>query len=287
MIWGFSMTWFRVALSKLKGTTQKQEIAGDLKEELRSHQELLVEENIRRGLAPDEARRQAMLTLGNTSRIQENHRDQSGLPFLEVLFQDLRYAARMLRKSPAFAAVAIITLALGIGANSAIFSVVNGVLLRPLPYEDPAKLMFIFSSSPSRGLHNYGTSPPDFRAMREHNHSLAGLSAFYSGHFNLTGAEQPELLPGDVVSAEYFKTLGVQPLLGRDFLPHEEQWGSHQVVIVSESFWRTHLNSDPAALSKTLTLNGEPYKIIGVMPARFYTWATKQLWVPMAWKPKI
>ncbi len=122
--------------------------------------------------------------------------------------------------------------------------------------------------------------------MREHNHSLAGLSAFYSGHFNLTGAEQPELLPGDVVSAEYFKTLGVQPLLGRDFLPHEEQWGSHQVVIVSESFWRTHLNSDPAALSKTLTLNGEPYKIIGVMPARFYTWATKQLWVPMAWKPK-
>src|SRR5258708_27565841 len=229
------MTWFRIALSKLRGAAQKQELAGALKEELRSHQEMLVEENIRRGLSPDEARRQALLTLGNASRIQESYRDQAGLPFLEVLWQDLRYAVRLLRKSPGFTAVAIITLALGIGANTAIFSVVNGVLLRPLPYEDPAKLMFIFSSSPSRGLHNYGTSPPDFRAMRERNHTLAGLSGFYSGHFNLTGAEQPELLPGDVVSAEYFKTLAVQPLLGRDFLPHEEQWGSHQVVIVSES----------------------------------------------------
>jgi putative ABC transport system permease protein len=280
------MTWLRVALSKLKGTTQKQGLAGELNDELRAHKELLVEENIRRGLAPDEARRQAMLTLGNASQIQESYRDQAGLPFLEVLLQDLRYAARMLRKSPTFAAIAIITLALGIGANSAIFSVVNGVLLRPLPYEDPAKLMFIFNSAPSHGLPQYGASPPDFRTMREQNHTLAGLSAFFGVSLNLTGTDQPELLAGQVVSADYFTTLGVTPRLGRNFLPNEEQWGSHQVAIVSEDFWRTHLNSDPGALNKALTLNGETYKIIGVMPASFYMFSPRQVWLPMAWKPK-
>ncbi len=280
------LTWFRLILSRLTGIAKKQTLAGELSDELRVHHEMLREENMRRGMSREEADRHANMSLGNATNIQERYRDQAALPFFEVLWQDLRYAVRLLRKSPGFTAVAIITLALGIGANTAIFSVVNGVLLRPLPYEDPAKLMFIFSSSPSRGLHNYGTSPPDFRAMRERNHTLAGLSGFYSGHFNLTGAEQPELLPGDVVSAEYFRTLGVQPALGRDFLPNEEQWGSHHVVVVSEAFWRTHLNSDPGALNKTLMLNGEPYKIIGVMPASFYTLVPKHVWIPMAWKPK-
>ncbi len=280
------LTWYRLILSRLTGIAKKQTLAGELSDELRVHHEMLREENMRRGMSREEADRHANMSLGNATNIQERYRDQAALPFFEVLWQDLRYAVRLLRKSPGFTAVAIITLALGIGANTAIFSVVNGVLLRPLPYEDPAKLMFIFSSSPSRGLHNYGTSPPDFRAMRERNHTLAGLSGFYSGHFNLTGAEQPELLPGDVVSAEYFRTLGVQPALGRDFLPNEEQWGSHHVVVVSEAFWRTHLNSDPGALNKTLMLNGEPYKIIGVMPASFYTLVPKHVWIPMAWKPK-
>jgi predicted permease len=279
-------TWLRVALSKLKGTAQKQEIAGDLNEELRAHRELLVEENIRRGLAPDEARRQAMLTLGNASHIQENYRDQAGLPFLEVLLQDLHYAVRMLRKSPAFAAVAIITLALGIGANSAIFSVVNGVLLRPLPYEDPDRLMFVFNSAPSRGIPQYGASPPDYRTLRERNKTFAGLLAFYSSAFNLTGTQQPERLLGDVVSADYFTTLGVQLSLGRNFTPSEEQWGSHHVVIVSDEFWRTHLNSDHNISAKTLNLNGELYNVIGVAPASFNMFSKRQLWVPMAWKPK-
>src|SRR5258708_1422677 len=283
MIWGFSMTWFRVALSKLKGVAQKQEIAGDLKEELRSHQELLVEENIRRGLAPDDARRQALLTLGNASHIQENYRDLAGLPFLEVLVQDLRYALRMLRKSPAFAAIAIVTLALGIGANSAIFSVVNGVLLRPLPYEDPDRLMAVFSSFPSQNTG--GSSPPDFRTLREQNHTLTNLSAYFGNLFNLSGADQPERVLGMVVSSEYFTTLGVKPLLGRTFLPTEEQWGSHHAVLVSEAFWRTYLNADRNVYGKTLTLDGKVYHVVGVIPANF-TSRNVQIWAPMAWKPK-
>jgi putative ABC transport system permease protein len=281
------MTWIRVALAHLKGAAAKKAIAAELDHELRSHLELLVDENLRRGIAPAEARRQAMITLGNTTHIQESYRDQAGLPFLDMLGQDLRYAWRMLRRSPAFAAVAIITLALGIGANSAIFSIVNGVLLRPLPFEDPARLMSVFNSSPSRGLQNFGASPPDFRALRERNHTFDGISASYENAFNLTGTPKPERLKGLVVSAEYFRTLGVKPILGRSFLPGDEQWGSHHVLIVSEAFWRSHLDADRDLSGRILNLDGEPYSVVGVMPSSFYTVnSTAQLWAPMAWKPK-
>jgi putative ABC transport system permease protein len=247
---------------------------------------MLVEENLRRGMSADEARRHAALKLGNDSRIREEYRDQAGLPFLEVLMQDVRYGLRTLRKSPAFAAVAVITLALGIGANAAIFSVVNGVLLQPLPYEDPGRLVYVFSSAPARGLQDFGTSPPDFRAMRERNRTLASLSAMYTSSFNLAGTQQPERLAGGVVSAEYFTTLGVKPMIGRGFLPEEEKWGQHHVAIVSHEFWRSHLNADPNINGRTLSLHGETYNLVGVMPASFYTANTVQVWVPMAWKPK-
>jgi putative ABC transport system permease protein len=192
----------------------------------------------------------------------------------------------MLRKSPAFAAVAIATLALGIGANAAIFSVVNGVLLRPLPYDDPKRLVYVFSHAPERGLPDSVTSPPDFRTLRERNHTLSNLSALYTMSFNLTGVPQPERLRAEVVSSEYFTTLGVKPMIGRGFLPNEEKWGQHHVVIVSEEFWRSHLNADREINGRTLSLHGETYNIVGVMPSSFYTPNTVQLWVPMAWKPK-
>ena len=235
---------------------------------------------------PNEARRQARLKLGNQSQINEDYRRQTGLPFLEVLRQDLRYGLRMLRKSPAFTSIAIITLALGIGANSAIFSVVNGVLLRPLPYSDPGRLINVFNTAPSRDLESFGGSPPDFRALRERNQTLTSLSALSMSFFNLTGPEEPERLRAAVVSAEYFTTLGVKPAVGRAFLPNEEQWGSHHVVILSDGFWRTHLNADPNIQGKTLTLNGERYDVVGVMPSSFYTAEAPVLWAPMAFKPK-
>jgi putative ABC transport system permease protein len=280
------MAWFRVLSARLKGSLHQPKVARELGEELRAHLELLTEENLRRGMSAEEARRQATLTLGNASNIQENYRQQAGLPFLEIALQDLRYGMRMLRRSPGFAAVAIITLALGIGANSAIFSIVNGVLLQPLPYEDPGRLMDVFSSAPSRGFQNFTTSPPDFRTLRERNQTFAGLSASYTSPFNLTGISQPERLRGGVVSAEYFATLGVKPAIGRTFLPGEEKWGAHRVVIISGAFWRSHLNADPDISRKVLNLNGEPYNVIGVMADGFYTASPVQLWVHMAWKPK-
>ncbi len=281
------MLWLRVLLSRIQGAAKQAATQVDLNEELRSHLEMLVEEKTSRGIPAEVARRQAMLELGNDAQIQEAYRDQAGLPFFEVLFQDVRYSLRTLRRYPGFAAIAIITLALGIGANTAIFSIVNGVLLRPLPYAHPEQLVSAFSTF--KGLGNFldgSTSPPDFRTLRAQNHTLSGLSAYYSWAWNLTGGENPERLQSLIVSSDYFTTLGVEPALGRNFVRGEEQWGAHHVAIVSDSFWRSHLNADRDLSGKTLTLNGEVYNIIGVMPADFYVERPVQLWLPMAWQPK-
>jgi predicted permease len=281
------MRSLRALLLRLAGLFGKKRPDAEVAAELESHLALHIEENIRMGMVPEEARRQAILRLGGVAQTKEIYREQQGLPILETLWQDVRYGLRMLRKNPGFTAVAIATLALGIGANSAIFTVVDSVLLRPLPYEDSGRLMSVFNSAPAKGLPDCGASPPDFRTLRRQNQTLAGLSAFYRANYNLTGADKPERLKAMVVSADYFTTLGVQPAIGRNFLPSEEKWGSHLVMIVSDGFWRSHLNAERDLTGKTFHLDGEPYQVIGVMPPDFYTpVANLQAWVPMAWKPK-
>ncbi len=279
------MPWLSTLLSRIHGSAHHSAMRNELSEELRSHLEMLVEEEISRGVPPAEAHRQAMLELGNSTQIHEAYRKQAGIPFIEVLLQDIRYGLRMLRRYPGFAAVAIITLALGIGANTAIFSMVNGVLLRPLPYDHPEQLVSVTSTHPFRTSGHGDTSPPDFRALRAQNHTFTGLSAYYSDALTLTGMDQAERLEGLVVSPEYFTTLGVQPAIGRNFSMTEEQWGSDRVAIVTDGFWRTHLNADRNLAGKKLTLDGEVYDVVGVMPPWFYVEDPVQLWVPMAWKP--
>jgi len=275
-------SWF----SRLAGLFGHKRPDSDVAAELESHIAMQAEDNQRRGMDREEARRQAIIKLGGLEQAQESYREQQSVPFLENLFQDIRYGLRMLLRNPVFTLVAVITLALGIGANTAIFSVVNGVLLRPLPYEDPAKLMRVYNTAPSKNLDPFGGSPPDFRTLRERNHTFAGLSAVYFDSFNLTGGDQPERLQAGVVSPEFFNTLGVKPLLGRTFLADEEKWGAHYEMMVSEGFWRSHLNGDPNFSGKTFDLDGHPYQVVGVLPAGFYIQVPDvEVWVPMAWRP--
>src|SRR5947207_488893 len=187
-------------------------------------------------------------------------------------------------KSPWFSLLAIITLALGIGPNSAIFSIVNTVLLRPLPYNDPERLVAVYCSASDTP--HFGSSPPDFRALREQNRTFDSLSAFYTTAFNLASDTQPERLLGLTVSAEFFRTYGVQPLMGRTFVPADEQWGHHQVIVLSEGLWRSRFHADPSMVGQSLRLNGEQFSIVGVIPRTFFTSSKTQLWAPMAWAPK-
>jgi predicted permease len=274
--------WF----AKLAGIFQGDRAERSFAEEMESHLALHIADNLQRGMPPEEARRVALLKLGGRDATAEAYRDQRRLPVWGTVLQDARFALRTMRRSPGLTAVVILTLALGIGANTAMFSIVNGVLLRPLPYRDPARLMFVYSSSPSRGFPIGATSPPDFREMRDRNRTLASLSAYFQSPVNMSGDFQAERLSGMVVSTEFFDTLGVRPLLGRTFHASEGVWGSHHVVVLSERLWRTRFASRPDILGVVLRLDGDASTVIGVMPASFDFMGDEQIWVPMAWRPK-
>ncbi len=203
------------------------------------------------------------------------------------LVQDLRYAARMLARTPAFTAIAVLALALGIGANTAIFSVVNKVLLQPLPFKNPGELVLIWENATHLGFPKNTPSPANFLDWREQSTVFTGMAAVAPKNFNLTGAGEPERLDGRRVSANLFDLLGVQPRLGRGFLPEEDTPGTH-VVILSHGLWQRRFSSDPGIIGQSLNLNGEIYSVVGVMPPSVQlpgvgvdNWQD-QLWVPIA-----
>ena len=188
---------------------------------------------------------------------------------MNTLFQDLRYAIRLMIKSPGFVTAAVIALALGIGSNTAIFSVVNGVMLRPLPYEAPDRLMVISETNPQQGEEDFNVSYPNFMDFKQQSNSFEQMSAMRFATLTLTGGEEAERIPTALVSSDLFSLLRVKPSLGRTFLAEEDRPGGDQVVIISHSLWQRRFGSDPEIISKPLTLNGETYTVIGVMPAGF------------------
>ncbi|MGA2901195.1 MAG: ABC transporter permease [Candidatus Acidiferrales bacterium] len=236
----------------------------DLDDEVRSYADLLAQEKIHQGMADDEARRTARLELGGIEQVKEQVREVRVGAWFDSLLQDLRYGARMLRKNPGFTAVAVLTLALGIGANTAIFSVVNAVLLRPLPYANPQQLIVLRETTQSVGPHS--PSYPDFLDWRKQSRTFGQMAAINNREFNLSGIAQPENISGYAVSANCLSMLDVRPLLGRDFLPSEDAPGTAPVVLLSYALWQSHLGADPNAVGKSITLDGRSFTIIGVLP---------------------
>ncbi|HUB83335.1 MAG TPA: ABC transporter permease [Bryobacteraceae bacterium] len=273
--------WF----AKLWGVFQRNRAEQSLAAEIESHLAMHIADNLRRGMTPAEASREALLKLGGRDVTKEAWRDQRRLPVWSTAAQDARFAFRTMRRSPALTAVAVLTLALGIGANTAVFSIVDGVLLRPLPYRDPARLMYVYSSSVARGWPIGPTSPPDYREMRDHTLTLASLSAYFNSGVNMNGDFQAERLSGMTVSTEFFDTLGVKPLFGRTFVPRDGVWGSNHVVILSETLWRTRFGGRSGILGTVLRLDGDPYTVIGVMPGSFEFQGAQQIWMPMSFRP--
>ena len=199
---------------------------------------------------------------------------------MTTFIQDLRYGLRMLAKNPGFTAVAVLTLALGIGANTAIFSVVNGVLLRPLPYADPGRLMTVYETS--REFGQMSVAYPNFLDWRRENHAFTDIAAYRGDDFNFTGSGQPEHLRGEFVSASLLPVLGVNPLLGRNFMPQEDREGASGVVMLTYGLWKRRFGADPNILGNTMTLNARNYKVIGVLPSDFRFRRQAELYVPLA-----
>ena len=258
--------WLKNFLRRVRGLWRSETIHREITDELQFHMDMRVEENIRRGMSPDEARRGAERSFGNLTRIKEQGYDVRGGRWLETVWQDLRYGARSLVKNPLFTLIAVLTLALGIGANTAIFSIVNAVLLRPLPYREPEKLMTIWTARPQRGQGQFRTSLPNFKDWREQSRVFEGMAAYGFNRYNLTGGGEPEQIRGAQVSEDFFNVTGVQAALGRTFTPEDN---SGNFVVLSDAFWRRRFNSDPGVIGKTLTLNGTNFTIVGVMSARF------------------
>ncbi|HEU0176013.1 MAG TPA: ABC transporter permease [Blastocatellia bacterium] len=256
----------RKLFHRLGSSLRRGKIEREIDRELQFHLEMEAAENMRRGMNEEDARRAALLSFGGIERTKEDYRDIARFRRLEEFWQDLRYGARMLLRTPGFTLVAVLALALGIGANTAIFSVVNSMLLRPMPYYDPQRLVWV-AEVMRHGDEIYGAA--DYIHWREQSKSFDHLVAFASGNIYLTGRGEPEQLDSIRATANLFPALGVTPQLGRTFTPEEDRPGAAPVVILSHAFWQRRFGGDPAIIGQSLTLDGISRQVIGVTPPGF------------------
>lgn len=253
----------RRLLSLLSSSKSERE----LDEELQYHLERQIEQNVAGGMSMDEARSAAMRDFGGLQQSKESCRDARGISFIENLWQDVRYGLRLMQKAPGFTAVVVATFALGIAANASIFSVVNGVLLKPLPFPQPEQLVTLHQSKPN---FETGAIPyPNFRDLQKENRTFAAMAVTRSYGFTLTGSGEPERVSAQMVSADFFPMLGIEPVLGRTFSPGEDERGAAPVVLVSADFWQRKLGSAQNVLGRGINLDDRNYTIVGVIPADF------------------
>jgi putative ABC transport system permease protein len=262
------MNFLRFA-SLLRNLLHKEREERELDEEVRTHEQLLVDENMRAGMNPQEARRQARLELGGVEQVKEQIRENRAGHLLETLRCDVHYAARMMRRSPVFTTTAVLTLALGIGANTAMFSVVNAVLLRPLAYPDSDRLVQIWSTNPNTNRWGMWTAYPRFEDWRRENTVFEEMVSARTWVISITGGDHPESLFGVITSSQLLRLLRVQPMLGRGFLPDEDQPGHDHVIILSYGLWQRRFASDRGVIGRTVDVDEKHYTVIGVMAPDF------------------
>src|SRR6476661_7048885 len=264
----------RMGWAKMRAIFGKAREEEEFSEELAAHVDMLAAENEKAGMAAAEARRAAILRVGGRETLREMHRQERGLPFLEVLGQDLRYALRTLRRDAGFFFAAVAIMGLGIGASCTIFSVVNTLLIRPLPFKDPARLAWIANHQDGTGDLSGMTIQVDhfldLRALNKSFEDMAAYFAFYGvGDAKLIGDGEPERFTSVPVSQNFFPLLGVEPQLGRQFTADECKWNAPRVGMLSDGVWRRKFGADPHIIGRALSFDGGPMTIMGVLPASF------------------
>ena len=304
------MNWIRVLTWRVRGLFGKTRLDDDLDEELQLHLEMLVEENVSRGMSIGEARRAARRSFGGVVQTKETYRDQRGLPIVETFIQDIRYGFRMLRKNPGFTTVAVLTLALGIGANTAIFSVVDAVMLKTLPVRNPQQLLLMTWTAkgwpaivedlegtnrkdPQSGWWISESVPyPLFDALRTQSTTLSDVFAFSANvnGFNVQFDGKPHSAASEPVSGNYFTGLGVQTVLGRPILPSDDVATAPPVAVVSYNFWKSKLGGDESVVGKTIVINSLPLTLVGVAPPEFFgtqPGEDNDIWVTLHMFPRL
>ena len=282
------LAFLKSIISRSRAQASPQTVDREFQHELDSHLEMATQENIRRGMTPQEAARSARIRLGGNTQLKETNRELRGLPFIETALQDFRFAFRMLRKNPGFSAVAILTLALGIGANTAIFSVVYAVLLKPLPYTGSDQLFTVFQQGTKDANNKNGFSFANMRDFREQTDVFFSLSGVQSHQLTLTGHGDPFVIDTSVVTPDLFATFQVQPILGRAFVPDDGKPGAAPVVALSENLWRGSFGSDTNIVGASITLDKRAFTVIGVMPSYFrfpQVQQSRQIWIPIVDDP--
>lgn len=280
------MSLFSRIRSLVSNLFLRNRIEHELDAEVKSYLIQLIDEKVAAGLSPRDAHREALLELEGAEQVKEQVRDVRTGALAEQLLQDTRYALRMLRRNPGFTAITVITLALGIGVNTAIFSLVDGILLRPLPYEQPDRLVRVVQSQRQLGLDTWNLSQASFTALRDNSHSFEAVGAYSTGGANLTGDGDPERLAIANVSADFFNVFGIPPILGRGFRSGEDAAGKNAICVLSFGLWQRRFAGDPNIVGRAVNLNSAEVEVVGVMPAGFsFPRPQTDLWMPLALNP--
>jgi putative ABC transport system permease protein len=274
--------WFYTVPLRLRSLFRRDQVEAELDEEMQYHLERQIEVNLAGGMPEEEARYAAMRTMHGLDQRKEECRDMRRVRFIEELLQDCRFGLRTLTKRPLPTAVALLTVALAVGANTAIFSVVNTVLLRPLPYPEPDKLVMLWEGRIREGTTNGAVSPADFSDWRARNQVFIHTAAMIESSFDLSETNEPERVTAGQVSASFFEVLGIEPMLGRGFLAEEERAGHNRAVVINHDLWQRRFGADPNVIGRRISLSGLSFEVVGVLPSSFrFPNEDVSVWLPL------